>query len=53
MPDTLSIFPEKLFDRLSAKRQSGQHKGDFGHALMIGGSASMPGSIILILIYVA
>ena len=51
MPDILpipAIIPAaKLFAKLQAKRRSGQHKGHFGHGLIIGGCAATPGAAIL------
>lgn len=43
----IPINAKQLFTRLITRRCEGQHKGDFGHILVAGGSITMPGSVIL------
>ena len=47
LPIPVTIPAVKLFASLQAKRQSGQHKGDFGHGFIVGGCAATPGAAIL------
>lgn len=46
-PAHVSAFSADMAKALAAPRQTGAHKGDFGHALLISGSYGMAGATVL------